>query len=175
MGSLSKREYTEYYLAYKESADRLVSVALEEQGLYKEISIYPIAFLYRQYVELSIKNNLLKNTSTFRNNKQLRASHDLYKLWQTLLNIIRKEKMSHISVFTTEDIVNALIGADAYIAELSIIDRESMAFRYPDDKTHSKNYFPNEVAIDLNNLKERMDELANMLTFIENNLDKKGD
>lgn len=167
-----EEKYTEYYLAYKEAGDRLISVALEDQSLFKEIAIYPIAFLYRQYVELSIKNLLLKISQDFKNDKSIRGSHDLYHLWHILLDIIKKDKLSKPNVFTTEYITNALIGADAYLAELSLVDRESMAFRYPDDKSHTKSYFPNEASIDLINLKERITELANLLVYIEKSYDE---
>lgn len=162
------KKYTEYYLAYKEAGDRLVSAALEDQSLFKEIAIYPIAFLYRQYAELSIKNLLLKTYQNFKKDKSIRGSHDLYNLWHILLDIIKKDKLSKPNFFTTEYMINALIGADAYLAELSLIDRDSMAFRYPDDKSHTKSYFPNEVSIDLINLKERITELANLFVYIEN-------
>lgn len=167
----AEEKYTEYYLAYKKAGDRLVSAALDDQSLFQNIAIYPIAFLYRQYAELSIKNILLKISPDFKSNKSIRGSHDLYDLWHYLLEIIKREKISNPSVFSTENMINALIGADAYLAELSIFDRESMAFRYPDDKSHTKTYFPNEVSIDLVNLKDRIDELANLFVFIENSFD----
>lgn len=167
-----EKKYKEYYLAYKEAGDRLISVALDDQSLFQSIAIYPIAFLYRQYAELSIKSLLLKISPDFKCNKSICGSHDLYKLWHYLFEIIKKKKISNPSVFSTEYMINALIGADAYLAELSLVDRESMAFRYPDDKLHTKTYFPNEVSIDLINLKDRIDELSNLFVFIEKNFDK---
>ena len=50
------RKYFEYSAAYKEAGDRLVSAALEDQSLFMAISIYPIVFLYRQFIELYIKD-----------------------------------------------------------------------------------------------------------------------
>ena len=166
------RKYFEYSAAYKEAGDRLVSAALEDQSLFMAISIYPIVFLYRQFIELYIKDLLLKHSTNFINDKSLRRSHDIYNLWKSLLEIIQQKRLSYPNVFTTDNVINALIGADAYLAELSIVDRESMAFRYPDDKTHKKDYFPNEITIDLCNLKERINELSNLFVFIEKRLDE---
>lgn len=163
----STHKYTEYEIAYKEAGDLLIEMALEDKSLFQVVSIYPIAFLYRQFIELFIKDLLLKHSAIFANDKKLQRSHDLYQLWGELLNLVRSTIVPLSCPNDTIEFYNGLIGADAYIEELSLVDRNSMAFRYPDDKTHTQPYFPNEIAIDLINIKDRMDELYNIFEFIE--------
>lgn len=42
--------------------------------------------------------------------------------------------------------------------------------QYPDNKTHTENFFKKEMPIDIENLKERIDELANILHLIDETL-----
>lgn len=66
------------------------------------------------------------------------------------------------------DFMDILCATDGYMEEIAIYDQNSMAFRYPDDKTHTQPFFPNEIPVDLINIKERLNELADMLFLIEN-------
>lgn len=50
------------------------------------------------------------------------------------------------------------------------MDNMSMAFRYPDNKTHNQNFFEIETPVNLENLKDRVDEIANILCVIEEGL-----
>ena len=142
------------------------------QFYYRIVAVDSFILLFQLHFTTCVKDLLLKHSTNFINDKSLRRSHDIYYLWKSFREIIKQKRLSYPNVFTTDNVINALIGADAYLAELSIVDRESMAFRYPDDKTHKKDYFPNEITIDLCNLKERINELANLFVFIEKRLDE---
>lgn len=161
------KKYTEYEVAYKEAGDKLVDKALEDGSLFQEVSIYPIVFLYRQFIELYIKDLLLKYSNDFLYDKKILSSHDLYQLWGVLLSLIKNSFNDLPSIYSIE-LFDGLTGADSYIAELSLVDRKSMAFRYPDDKTHTKQYFQNELSVDLVNIKDRVEELANLFVYLEN-------
>lgn len=134
------------------------------------VSVYPITFLYRQFLELYIKDILLKFDEKFDAKKKSYCQHDLYNLWHALLPIIRENTSEFPAEFGEQTFCDVLIATDAYIAEFSAADHGSLSFRYPDDKGHNKNFFPNEIPIDLINLRDRIDELANILFLVERTL-----
>ena len=162
-----KSKYWEYEIAYKEAGDRLVDAAIEGDSLFLSVSVYPITFLYRQFVELYVKDLIRRFVPLNRVKSGLSGSHDLYDLWHCLLDHVKENIYCFPRIIRDRDIFDILIGTDAYIAELSAVDRKSMAFRYPDDKQHENDYFKNEVPIDLVNLKERIEELANFFCIME--------
>ena len=162
-----KSRYWEYEIAYKEAGDRLVKEAIEGDSLFLSVSVYPITFLYRQFIELYLKDLIRRFVPLSKNQNGLSGSHDLYALWHCLLDYIKANIHCYPRIIRDRGIFDILIGTDAYIAELSAVDRKSMAFRYPDDKRHENDFFKNEVPIDLINLKDRIEELANFLCTME--------
>ena len=162
-----KSKYWEYEIAYKEAGDRLVDAAVKGDSLFLSVSVYPITFLYRQFVELYVKDLLRRFVPLNKTKAGLSGSHDLCALWHCLLDHVKENIYCFPRIIRDRDIFDILIGTDAYIAELSAVDRKSMAFRYPDDKQHENDYFKNEVPIDLVNLKERIEELANFFCTME--------
>ncbi len=161
-------KYIEYEIAYKKAADLLIEKAINEDSLFLCVSIYPIMFLYRQFLELYIKDILFRFDSNFNGNKPPYSKHNIYKLWKKLLGIVEERLELFLPEFEKDQFIEILVACDDYMAEITIFDRNSMAFRYPDDKKHTKSFFPNEIPVDLINLKERMNELANILCLIDN-------
>lgn len=160
-------KYYEYEIAYKKAADMLVDKAISDGSLFLCVSTYPIMFLYRQFIELYIKDILSRFDPEFNGRKPPYSKHNIYNLWKKLLEIVK----GHLNYFPQEventQFTDILISTDDYMAEIAIFDRDSLAFRYPDDKTHTKIFFPNEIPVDLVNIKYRIDELANILFLIE--------
>ena len=165
-----KSKYYEYEIAYKRAGDVLVVQALEDASLFLCVSVYPITFLYRQFLELYIKDILLRFDVNFDGNKKPYCAHDVYPLWHKLLDIVRLEIVGFPKQLLNMDFVDILCATDAYFAEISVLDNGSMSFRYPDNKTHTENFFKKEMPIDIENLKERIDELANILHLIDETL-----
>lgn len=162
-----RSKYWEYETAYKTAGDLLVNKAIEDGSLFLCVSIYPIMFVYRQFLELYIKDILLRFDKEFDSKKPPYNNHDVCNLWRRLLAIVRENKMLLLLEIEGQDFVDVLSATDAYFTELAAADRNSFSFRYPDDKAHTKYFFPNEIPVDLNNLKERIEELANVLFLIE--------
>lgn len=160
-------KYYEYEIAYKKAADLLIDKAISDGSLFLCVSTYPIMFLYRQFIELYIKDILSRFDPEFNGVKSPYCKHNIYNLWEKLLEIVKE----HLNYFPQEventQFTDILISTDNYMAEIANFDRDSMAFRYPDDKTHTKMFFQNEIPVDLVNLKCRIDELANILFLIE--------
>ena len=165
-----KSKYYEYEIAYKRAGDVLVVQALEDASLFLCVSVYPITFLYRQFLELYIKDILLRFDVNFDGNKKPYCAHDVYPLWHKLLDIVRLKITDFPKQLQNMDFVDILCATDAYFAEISVLDNSSMSFRYPDNKTHTENFFKKEMPIDIENLKERIDELANILQLIDETL-----
>ena len=162
-------KYYEYEIAYKTAADVLIDEAIRNDSLFLCVSVYPIMFLYRQFVELYVKDILFRFDPEFDGRKSPYSKHNIYKLWKRLLEIVKGRLYYFPQEVENNQFMDALAATDDYMADIAIFDRDSMAFRYPDDKTHTKTFFPNEIPIDLINLKYRIDELANMLFIIEEN------
>ena len=163
-------KYYEYELAYKRAGDILVTQAIADASLFLSVSIYPITFLYRQFLELYIKDILLRFDSDFDGEKKPYSAHDVYPLWQKLLDIVRLKIADFPKQLINMDFVDVLCATDAYFAEISALDKGSMSFRYPDNKTHKEDFFKKEIPVDIKNLKDRIDELANILFLIDETL-----
>lgn len=150
-----------YINGYKESADYIMQNALDK----KEISIldtciFPACFLYRQFIELALKDIYL---SFSKDNKQEKiktlekASHDLEIMWNKVKPII-------LEYFPNDD-EDTLDAVEDYIKQFIQEDKNSFAFRYPITKRmeliHQK-----ERRINLNNLALRMNELESFFSAV---------
>ncbi len=116
-----------YALGYKEGADLLVNDIQEGKGTI-DFLVYPIMFLYRHYLELTIKN-LLRRASYLldvRLDDKL-ENHNLNHYWNLLRPLL--ERVSPI-----DDSLHELEHIGRLIAEFSEQDKNSFAFRYPESK-----------------------------------------
>lgn len=119
---LGGKGWESYATGYKEAADALV-----DRFLAKELGVdslaYPIVFLYRHYLELSLKQILLTGRTLLHQTPDFEEIHGLDKLWspcrQILKQIWPKESCS------TWDNVGRLIH------EFAKHDPAGMNFRYP--------------------------------------------
>jgi hypothetical protein len=117
---------TEFYIeGYKKAADNLVAHVISTGGD-QDTLIYPIAFLYRHYLELLFKNIIENGYKLLNSKKGYAKNHSLDSLWNNTKNIIneiwKEEDNSH-----EEEI-------EHFIAEFIQIDKTSQAFRYPKDQ-----------------------------------------
>ena len=125
-----------YIVGYKEAADRLVQSITEDHF---DPLVYPILFLYRQYLELSLKYllRLMRHLQQVQGesipqevtdaDKKLLETHNLDKLWKEVRSI-----MEALWGETEDMAVNVDVGAR--IREFSLIDHNSQSFRYPESK-----------------------------------------
>jgi len=155
-----------YIEGYKNAADTIVKTALENKNI-KELDtcIFPVSFLYRQYLELVMKHVFLTHSEENFDQKKKwinAVSHDLKKIWGDLVPILKKGR--------TPDEIEFISTVEDYIIQFHKIDTSSFAFRYPITKgfeeVHDK-----EKRINLKNLMLRMDELYNFFDAVEMQLD----
>jgi hypothetical protein len=124
-----------YTIGYKEAADSLVIKILETKYMKQQL-IYPICFLYRQYVELRLKEIIRSGSSLLQEPKKSKLGfpkgHNLDALYKEAKKIINK-------IFVGQGKPADLSFVDHIITEYSRIDRNSESFRYPCDGDGKKN------------------------------------
>lgn len=126
-------DWDTYCIGYRRAAAVLVNqiTRKDSQSLRRDYSrdwesqAYATIFLYRQYLELRLKELILAYGGDF---SEINNEHSLLKLWGTL----RKQEcvQSEIPEPDTKDIETA----EKIIEQFDQIDERSQAFRYPLDK-----------------------------------------
>lgn len=142
-----------YIIGYKKAADILVR-HIKQKRRSQDTLVYPIIFLYRQYLELAIKNLILKGrclqdiSEPFPKGHKI---HDLWKVCEKLLNEIAPDTS------TTEfKEINRLI------SEFCAVDPGGTAFRYPEDDKGNPS-IPNIKHINLRNIYDVMEKISVIL------------
>jgi hypothetical protein len=84
--------------------------------------IYPVAYLYRHYIELSLKQICRKGSVLFERRIVPKSNHDLKGLWETAKEVIDE--------VTTDGDKHHVARAEEIILEFVQLDAGSTAFRY---------------------------------------------
>lgn len=146
--------WTLYSLGYKEAAD-LLARHIEEHGAGQDMLVYPVLFLYRQYLELEIKDLIRQGRRLQDIPGGFPKHHDIARLWRICHQLL--------SEIAPNDSVEELREIDRLIEEFSAVDPSSMAFRYPEDKDGNDS-LPGITHINLRNVREVMSGIGNLLT-----------
>jgi hypothetical protein len=150
---------------YKKAADELVQQALASKNIEQlDTHIFPILFLYRQFIELELKWIILVYGDGDRSAKKeliKDTGHDLMKLWKEAKPIIQedaspKEQQDH-------DIV------EDYIKQFHTLDKTSCSFRYPITRNLDQ-ILTGEHRINLRILCQRMNELYHFFNGVDGKL-----
>jgi hypothetical protein len=149
---------------YKRAADELVESAVADPAI-KPVLVYPIIYCYRQFIELSLKNQLSKfgSTAALSSNRIMR-SHDLKKLLSNYLKL----DSDRVTNALTQREVGYLIGL---IKDLHKIDPQSFTFRYPDGRDNLSEFMSTNK-VDLLNIREVMGAIATLLIFSEEEFER---
>jgi hypothetical protein len=115
-----------YAIGYKEAGDRIVEFVLKK-AKDQDVLIYPIVFLYRQYVELRLKEIIREGRILLEDGNNFPTHHNIWDLWCTAKKIAFK-------AFQNENEPPDLKYAEHAIKEFSLIDPDSFSFRYPTTK-----------------------------------------
>lgn len=143
-----------YATGYKDAADILVDHFFESGGRHGDFLIYPIVFLYRQYLELRLKELIISGQSLLDLPTNLQHVHQLDMLWVSCRTIL--EQIYQGSPEKDLDVIEKLL------KQFSNIDPKSMGFRYPVDKSGIST-LPNLKEIDIMNFQEVMEKISNIL------------
>ncbi|MEA5534158.1 hypothetical protein [Crocosphaera sp. XPORK-15E] len=160
-----------YIEGYKRAADFLVIQVNEKQiGRDRDFLVYPIVFLYRQHIELLLKDIINNGHQLLNNEIGHPKHHEIDKLWLLVKDIVNK-------VSPEEDPEEFKL-IDHVIKELSEADPKSMSFRYSKDKSGQKSN-PGLSCINLRHLGQTIDEVSSFLycirTDISHSLDQQNE
>ncbi len=158
-------EWGLYVLGYREAADSIVENA-EELGV--DLLVYPVMFLYRHYLEIGLKHDLVVLRRYFGEPLNLPPHHQLDKVWKEVRSLMERE-------WNTARHIEYYDAIEERIKEFQKIDEGSYAFRYPVTKqnTSSLESIPDihgkgSAIINLMQVKEVVHEMA---MFIEGTID----
>lgn len=150
-----------YIEGYKKAADKLVCDVMET-GTNQDTLVFPISFLYRQYIELQLKHIIRESRVFLEKGAKFPEHHRIKDLWNTansLMAQIIKEHDKSISDYITKEDIEAI---KIIITEFVNVDPESFAFRYPNDKKGNKNLDGIEY-INLRKLHDQMEIIKEKL------------
>lgn len=144
-----------YERGYKLAADMLLRKALEECP--SRSLLFPIVFLYRHHLELSLKSSLLAAARLKLGVAPDSSTHDLLSLWEQVKRVLP-------AVWPGLDAGRAH-ACEACLREISDVDRRSSSFRYPFDKKGEQNLYGIE-SVDLGNFREVIEGVSNFLDCV---------
>jgi len=115
-----------YISGYKQAADILVNHLGTSRGTLDTV-VFPLLFLYRQYLELHLKDLVRRARKLLsREAPTKKLDHRLLPLWRELRGMIEE-------IWPDED-SRPLEQIEDYLNQFSSVDPESFAFRYPESK-----------------------------------------
>lgn len=157
MLSVYHPSWSAYAEGYRLAAERVVEIALEERGE-RDFLIYPILFLYRQFLELSMKEIIGYAEELVEFGAVERPKgHKLEGLW-TRFQIA----MSKVSDGSVDEEVEVIKSA---VMQFAAVDPTSQAFRYPTDREGDPVLHQFE-RINLPTLKKEMANAAKALDMV---------
>jgi len=157
----ASHQYVLYMDGYKTAADELVQCLLASETVgRRDTHIFPILFLYRQFIELELKWIFLvySDADTSAKKKLIRGkrAHDLINLWEKAKPIVLEGATLQEDVVIVED----------YIMQFHELDKSSSSFRYPINK-NLEQILDSQRRINLPNLRQRMDELYHFFNGLD--------
>ena len=148
---------TEFYAhveGYKRAGDTLiVQLRQEPRLLGTHYLVFPVVFLYRHFIELSIKDVVAHGAYLETRRSEFPPHHDLVGLW-----VEARKVFDRVGGCTPED----LDAVGSLIAELNAIDPGSFSFRYPVKKDWSPSLAQTEF-----NLEQFCQGIAKLAEFFE--------
>ena len=143
----------EYHIVgYRRAADILVEHILRGDAS-REYFVYPVVFLYRQYLELRMKRIIVEGQALFGEEPAFPATPTLEPLWGQCSEVIRR-------VWPQNHGSGDRAAIASIIRQLDVADQDAMVFRYPAGNPAMKG---GVCRIDIRTLAEVMDTLAGCL------------
>ncbi|MDU4800953.1 MAG: hypothetical protein E6X81_08125 [Clostridium butyricum] len=142
-----------YIMGYKSVADDLVEECYNTA--LADTYVFPIVFLYRQYIELLLKNIYFKFNSDEQKEKIIfirKHGHKLSKVWKKVKELMEENNYKKSDIQFIE----------SFIKEFEKNDPNSFNFRYFVNKDFTAT-LPNEIYVNLLGLKEAIDKVDDIL------------
>lgn len=149
-----------YAAGYREAASVLVG-HIESRRRHQDALVYPILFLYRQYLELKLKSLIRDVRGLLENPGRVPQTHKIDELWNTCRPLL-------LEIEPKGD--KELQRIDALITEFSRIDPTSTAFRYPEDRSGGAS-LPGVSRINLRHVRDLMEDGADLFDAADSMVD----
>ncbi len=151
--NFASNKWDAYATGYKEAADIIVERVVDtHRGM--DTLIYPVAFLYRHYLELRLKELIISGQELVDAPADLKHVHRIDILWSSTRQLL--ERIWPTGSKTDLGVVGECIN------EFCQLDLQSMSFRYPVTKD-GKPSLPAVKHINLRHLAEVMGRIASLL------------
>jgi len=127
-----------YIDGYRVAADKLVHDVVDNASN-QDILVFPISFLYRQYIELQLKHIIRESRIFLEEGNSFPEHHIIRDLWCTANGLMAKIIKDHdatIKDYITNSDIDKI---QQIITDFVKVDPDSFAFRYPKDKKGNKN------------------------------------
>lgn len=142
-----------YAIGYKDAADILVDDC-RQRDRNQDALIYPVLFLYRHHLELSLKDLIVRGRKLLDIDEPFPAHHKLNELWSTCDSLFDE--------IAPNDSMQERQNIGRLIDEFVKVDPLATAFRYPIDRDGSPS-LPGVQHIDLLNVKRVIGRIAVIL------------
>ena len=150
----------DYTTGYKEAADLLVA-HVEVTGWLAVKIRYPILFLYRQHLELVVKNLIRVCHEALGHDQDFPRHHELDQLWQICARLLRE-----ISPAAAVDEVHE---TTRLFREFRTVDPAADAFRFPEDKRGNAS-FAGTLEVDLTSVRDIVEKMSRFLDCIDTSI-----
>jgi HEPN domain-containing protein len=155
---IQRQSFDEYAYSFYEGARALAeAVWTEDRQIYLDAAIYPITFMYRHYVQLSLKSMISILRRLEKSRKDYPMTHNLAELW--------KEARELLTEHYAPETIPGIEGMDSLIANFNEHDPHSVSFRYPTDKQGNQS-LAGLRHINLRHLYEAMERVSYFLDCI---------
>lgn len=124
---LTRERWDFYGWGYKRAADILVDWVAQEK-MDQDMLVYSIAFLYRHYIELRLKELLIVGAKLLDQTPDVPYTHNLLVLWRRVRKVVEQ-------AWPESEKKHYLDALEERLKEFCAVDPGSYAFRYPEDKT----------------------------------------
>jgi hypothetical protein len=145
-----------YAEGFKTAADQIVEDILENRVGPIDVLVYPVVFLYRQYLELRLKELIIVGARLHHESADVPIKHDLLKLWALVRPRLEE-------VWPTESTREYNEAVEEGLRQFCDVDPGSYAFRYPVDNKG----VPVLGCIDHINLRQVKDVIAGISTVLD--------
>jgi len=161
----ARNPWTIYTKGYLDAANELVASLEALQGRRGKVDfyVYPIAFLYRHHIELSIKRLYLMVCHYLGTKPTLITSHTLLNNWQDFKANLLVAAQNNDMMTDTQQFVTQV---EAKLNQFVTLDRSSMTFRYPVDKD-GQSLLAGRKHLHVGQLKDFANDLASDLESLD--------
>lgn len=142
-----------YAVGYKRAGEMLVEAVVKNRKDY-DSQVFPIAFVYRQYLELRLKQLIRDSKRLLDKSSGFPPTHKIAELWRMCRPLLNQLELN-----VDDRVLEAI---EELITEFADVDEDSYAFRYPTD-TKNNPSLPDLFYVNLPNLAEVIKKMANFL------------